>query len=156
MASTNKALLASANHGQPAIAATAKPGVFSGKGVVAAREAKPTAKPTGAGPMATKPTGMAPGTKPTGMAPGTPTGVTPGTAVQEKKGPAEKDHAILKGETPPKTEAKPRGVTPPPHAVQPSPPAAAAAVKPPPPPPAKPAAKPACPPGKTMTPAGCK
>jgi len=181
MASTNKALLASANHGQPTIAATAKPGVFSGKGVVAAREVKPATalpgtKPTGA-PMGTKPTGMAPGTKPTGMAPSTkpigavepgtkptnvlapggkPTGVTPGTAVPEKKGPAEKDHATLKGETPPKTEAKPRGGTPPPHAVQPSPPAAAAAVKPPPPPPAKPAAKPACPPGKTMTPAGCK
>jgi WXXGXW repeat (2 copies) len=53
IASTNKALLASENHGRPAIAATAKPGEFAGKGVVAAREtertmtpaAKPAARP---------------------------------------------------------------------------------------------------------------
>jgi hypothetical protein len=38
-ASTNRALLASENHGKPAIAATAKPGEFSGHGVVAARAA---------------------------------------------------------------------------------------------------------------------
>ena len=36
-ASTNKALLASVNHGTPAVAATSKPGEFTGKGVVAAR-----------------------------------------------------------------------------------------------------------------------
>jgi hypothetical protein len=36
-ASTNRALLASENHGRPAIAATAKPGEFTGHGVVAAR-----------------------------------------------------------------------------------------------------------------------
>src|ERR1700675_2092138 len=36
-ASTNRALLASENHGKPAIAATAKPGEFTGHGVVAAR-----------------------------------------------------------------------------------------------------------------------
>jgi hypothetical protein len=40
-ASTNRALLASENHGRPAIAATAKPGEFSGHGVVAARTASP-------------------------------------------------------------------------------------------------------------------
>jgi hypothetical protein len=40
-AAANKDLLASENHGRPAIAATAKPGEFSGKGVVAAREVKP-------------------------------------------------------------------------------------------------------------------
>lgn len=45
LASTNKALLASENHGRPPIAATAKPGEFSGKGVVAAREAKPGPAP---------------------------------------------------------------------------------------------------------------
>jgi len=38
-ASTNRALLASENHGRPAIAATARPGEFSGHGVVAARAA---------------------------------------------------------------------------------------------------------------------
>ena len=37
-ASTNRALFASENHGRPAIAATARPGEFSGHGVVAARE----------------------------------------------------------------------------------------------------------------------
>jgi hypothetical protein len=37
----NHALLASANHGQPAIAATPKAGVFSGRDVVAARGAAP-------------------------------------------------------------------------------------------------------------------
>ena len=40
-AAANKDLLASENHGRPAIAATAKPGEFSGKGVVAAREGRP-------------------------------------------------------------------------------------------------------------------
>jgi hypothetical protein len=45
MASTNKGLLASENHGQPAIAATAKPGEFTGKGVIAAREEKPVSAP---------------------------------------------------------------------------------------------------------------
>jgi len=36
-ASTNRTQLASVNHGQPAVAASAKPGVFSGKDVVAAK-----------------------------------------------------------------------------------------------------------------------
>jgi hypothetical protein len=40
-AGANRDLLASENHGRPAIAATAKPGEFSGKGVVAAREVRP-------------------------------------------------------------------------------------------------------------------
>ena len=72
MASTNKALLASENHGQPAIAATAKPGEFNGKGVVAAKEATlggartseppmgsrtPETKPSSAKMMETNPTG---------------------------------------------------------------------------------------------------
>ena len=38
-ASKNRALFASANHGRPAVAATAKPGEFSGRGVVTARAA---------------------------------------------------------------------------------------------------------------------
>lgn len=36
-ASTNRSLLASENHGNPSVAASSKPGVFSGQGVVAAR-----------------------------------------------------------------------------------------------------------------------
>jgi WXXGXW repeat (2 copies) len=38
-ASTNRAMFASANHGQPSIAATSRPGQFHGEGVVAARPA---------------------------------------------------------------------------------------------------------------------
>jgi hypothetical protein len=47
-ASSDRSLLASENHGKPAIAATATPGAFTGKGVVAAHEAEPkaTAIPT--------------------------------------------------------------------------------------------------------------
>jgi hypothetical protein len=44
-ASTNHALYESVNHGKPAIAATAKPGEFSGSGVVAAKAAAPSYKP---------------------------------------------------------------------------------------------------------------
>jgi hypothetical protein len=43
-ASSNHALLASVNHGAPAIAATAKPGAFTGKGVVTAHGATPAAR----------------------------------------------------------------------------------------------------------------
>jgi hypothetical protein len=44
-ASTNRQLYESENHGKPAIAATAKPGEFSGRGVVAAKAAAPSYKP---------------------------------------------------------------------------------------------------------------
>ena len=54
-ASTNHALLASVNHGAPAVAATAKPGVFSGKGVVAASHAAPAAKTETTAKPAAKP-----------------------------------------------------------------------------------------------------
>lgn len=52
-AGADKSLLASENHGRPAIAATAKPGVFTGPGVVAAREHGPATMPaaTGGAPM---------------------------------------------------------------------------------------------------------
>jgi hypothetical protein len=46
-ASQNHALLASVNHGKPAIAATAKPGQFTGQGVVAAGGASHNASPNG-------------------------------------------------------------------------------------------------------------
>ncbi|HXE33374.1 MAG TPA: YXWGXW repeat-containing protein [Verrucomicrobiae bacterium] len=48
-ASTNRALLASENHGKPAIAATTKPGEFTGHGVAAAREATPHGGSTNGG-----------------------------------------------------------------------------------------------------------
>jgi len=44
-ASKNHQLYESVNHGKPAIAATAKPGEFSGKGIVAAKAAAPSYKP---------------------------------------------------------------------------------------------------------------
>ena len=78
-ASENKALLASENHGNPAIAATAKPGEFSGKGVVAARERTSTAPPAARanpGPMGVNPTGAKSfeergiGTRPSAATPG--------------------------------------------------------------------------------------
>jgi WXXGXW repeat (2 copies) len=50
-ASSNREFLYSANHGRPAVAATAKPGEFTGKGVVAARNApapKEAARPESA------------------------------------------------------------------------------------------------------------
>ena len=43
-ASTNRALLATVNRGMPAIAATPRPGDFSGRGVMAARESMPPAR----------------------------------------------------------------------------------------------------------------
>ena len=46
-ASTNRGLLASENHGRPAIAATAHPGEFSGHGVVAAHENSHPGSPNG-------------------------------------------------------------------------------------------------------------
>ena len=42
-AGANRELLASANHGQPSVAATARPGVFKGQGVVAAGRPAPAA-----------------------------------------------------------------------------------------------------------------
>ncbi len=64
LASTNRALLANENHGRPAIAATAKPGEFTGKGVVAAREVKP-----GPAPLPQPSTAMAPRTPAAAVAP---------------------------------------------------------------------------------------
>jgi hypothetical protein len=49
-ASTNRALLASANHGQPPIAASPKAGVFSGPNVVAASKAKALQSKANTGP----------------------------------------------------------------------------------------------------------
>jgi hypothetical protein len=131
MASTHKALLASANHGHPAIAATAKPGEFTGKGVVAAKEVKsgtvlPGTKPAGAAASGTNPTGA---------------------RTLEQKRPAGQNHATLNGGTPKplNTEAKPLGGAPPPKLLKPTPPQPHLATTPKPHPVAAPhpAAKPA-------------
>jgi YXWGXW repeat-containing protein len=148
-ASTNKALLASVNNGHPAIAATSKPGEFTGKGVVAAREAKPAT---------TLPNTTLPSTKLPSAAP--PTGV----GALDKKGPAGKlaplgadrkpidtgkEHATIERGTPKALTttptSKPITAAPPLRAAAPSPPPHAAA----PPPVAaapRPAAKPTAPP----------
>jgi WXXGXW repeat (2 copies) len=101
-ASTNRGLLASENHGHPAIAATAKPGEFTGKGVVAAREAKPSAAPPRANPT--------------------------NTGALGKTEPAGKEHAMSGGTQakPPNTEAKPVAV----HAAAPPAPHPVAAATP--------------------------
>ena len=64
-ASSNHALLASVNHGKPTIAATPKPGVFSGEGVLEAKAAAPyhPAAPAAARPAAV-PRGMPAQTNP--------------------------------------------------------------------------------------------
>ena len=59
MASTNRQLYESANHGKPAIAATAKPAQFSG-GVAAAKAAAPSYKPVEARKAAPVPGGARP------------------------------------------------------------------------------------------------
>ena len=102
IASANRALLASENHGHPAIAATAKPGEFTGKGVVAAREIGPTA----ARPATTPAPAALPaiGAKPPANRP-------VANATPENKGPATAvAHATTNGAVPPKplnTAAKP-------------------------------------------------
>jgi WXXGXW repeat (2 copies) len=98
-ASTTRENLASVNHGAPAVAATAKPGVFSGNGVVGAHGAVTPARAAGTpaagglarGPGSTNPLGNAaapkgPGTVPNAApkGPGTPSNF----ANTAPKGPA--------------------------------------------------------------------
>jgi hypothetical protein len=66
-ASSNRQLYESQNHGRPAIAATAKPGEFSGHNIVAAKAAAPSYKP------ATARTGGGTGGNNAGSSPNTPT-----------------------------------------------------------------------------------
>jgi WXXGXW repeat (2 copies) len=159
-ASTNKALFASNNHGQPAVAATAKPGEFTGNGVVAAKPVTPGAnalgtKPAGAaavGKDSTVPSSQAikPKSQPAvaKLPNANPTGTTPNSATPPGSGKSEKretpnDQAKLNTGNPSKPSnrgAKPLATTPPPKAATPNlaprPPApATAAVKPPSPPP---------------------
>jgi hypothetical protein len=128
MASTNRALLASENHGQPAIAATAKAGEFSGKGVVAARQATPG--PVTPGP---KPAGgaTAPGpTTPSNRASlGSGTSPKPLSPNAEAKPLAAVPPAKPLAAAPP---TKPVGAAPPKVASKPNPPprAATAAARP--------------------------
>jgi len=134
-ASTNRALLATENHGHPAIAATSKPGEFTGKGVVAAREVGPAAAP--ARPAAAAP--AAAGARPPGAENRPAANATP-----ENKGPAAAaPHAATNGATPARplnTAARPPEAAKPAVAARPAAPAprVAAVVKPPAPPHAAP------------------
>ena len=142
-ASTNKALLASVNHGNPTIAATSKPGQFEGKGVVPAKAGNAVV------PAATqlKPSATQPATAPAGA------------AALEKNRPITNARPAVGGGTPPKpagvaptsVPAKPLATVVPPKtpALKPPPaPVRNVVVKPPTPPPPHPvaAAKPAAPP----------
>lgn len=69
-ASSNRQLFESENHGKPAIAATAKPGEFSGRSIVAAKAAAPSYKPVNA--------------RPGGGTAGNRTAVSPGSATHAK------------------------------------------------------------------------
>lgn len=123
MASANRALLASENRGRPSIAATSKPGEFTGKGVVAAREMKPRV--------------TLPGTNPTEM------------VVPEAQRPAR---SVVAPPNPPgPVPATVRPVPSPPRPVGPAP-VVVNPVRVPPPPhlAGPPAGRPVCPPGKTL------
>jgi YXWGXW repeat-containing protein len=56
-ASTNRAQLASVNHGKPTVAASARPGEFSGKGAVAAKAANSNRPPNAGNASANRPGG---------------------------------------------------------------------------------------------------
>ena len=92
---TNKALLASENHGRPPIAATSKPGEFAGKGVVAARELGPTlpgtTTPTGGGVLEKQEPAGKLSTAPAEPAPTRPATAAPaGVGALDKQEPAGK------------------------------------------------------------------
>lgn len=142
LASTNRAFLASENHGRPAIAATSKPGEFTGKGVVAAREAGSVPAPAGAKPLPTP--AAVPGARPAAAA-------TPAAkplenrALENKQVPAQ-EHATATPGAPPKppgAQGRPLTPGPKPAAAAPKPAVVAAAPKPPQRPAAPPAARPA-------------
>jgi hypothetical protein len=148
-ASADRSLLATENHGRPPIAATAKPGEFSGKGVVAAREENATRMP-----QAVKPSGVAPSEKPGGAASVERNANVP-KGLEEKPHEKAPGNNAVPGHAPPPNpgppprevnrEAKPPApavtahpeVKPPPHpptAAKPEPRVAAPKVPPPPPP----------------------
>jgi hypothetical protein len=123
-AGANPGLLASNNHGRPAIAATAKPAEFTGKGVVAARSASPIT------PTPSTATG---GTKPGAISPANTKPAAPKPALTTT--PPVRNQAALPSGNAPKSPPKPltagvqprtisppqaaRSVAPPPHAAAP-------------------------------------
>jgi WXXGXW repeat (2 copies) len=138
-ASTNKALLASVNHGNPAVAATSKPGELTGKGIVPAKAVQPSAIP----PKAVQPSAIPPkAVQPNARLPKT----TPSTAALEKNRPTGGGPATNPGQHPAlNNQAKPLAAVSPPKASppKPAPPHPVTASRP-----AKPPVKPSGPPPK--------
>jgi WXXGXW repeat (2 copies) len=123
-ASTNKTLLASVNHGNPAIAATSKPGELSGRGVVPAKAMQPSGTLPRTVPAAAAITKRAP----TGGAPATNAGLPPKPMINQAK--------PLAAVSPPKPAiSAPKAAAPRP--APPRPVAAARPARPPGPPPKK-------------------
>ena len=121
-ASSDKSLLASENHGRPAVAATSRPGEFTGKGVVAAREEKPATVPPGSkagGAETVAPNANIPTPRdkkaPTGETMAKPGGGTPPSSTNTEIKPAEAKPSIAakpsgmkaKPNIEPNAEAKP-------------------------------------------------
>jgi hypothetical protein len=141
-ASSNHALLASVNHGAPAIAATAKPGAFSGKGVVTAHGASPAPRTDRPATAAHTETHAAPAAHPAEAHAATPAAhPAEAHAATPAAHPAEA-HAAAR---PPTATPRPEVKAAPPHAAAP-----AAAARPPAPPAAHaaPPPRPKAPPAK--------
>ena len=133
-AAKDPALSLNNNHGHPAVAATARPAVFKGPGVIAAHPGKPIAAVTPEGHRKAGPSNPAavPGKKIGSGNPAAGHGNKPGAEIPKHKGKA------AGGATP---GAPPRPAAAPPRVATPAPP------RPAPPRPAPPAAKPKCQPG---------
>jgi WXXGXW repeat (2 copies) len=102
-AGRNPALFAHANGGHPAIAATARPGAFSGPGVISAHGAPPTSGSPGMQHGATPPAAGL--TNQTHTPPGTQNNVAHPQTTNYKQPPKPQDHAVKR--PPPKPKPKP-------------------------------------------------
>jgi len=102
-ASNNRALLASENHGRPAIAATAKPGQFTGHGVVAASAASHSASLN-----SNRPPNNAADLHKTDRPPSHNSG-TGSNSYHANNSPAKTEHVNNPSKNQPHSEEKPRG-----------------------------------------------
>ncbi|HEY5103363.1 MAG TPA: hypothetical protein VII70_11320, partial [Steroidobacteraceae bacterium] len=98
-ASSNRALLASVNHGAPAIAATSKPGVFAGKGVISASHATTHSPMPAQHSEAHEP--AATHAAPVNHAPPAHAAPPPHPAVTNHAAPRPEDHAMIAHPAPP-------------------------------------------------------
>jgi hypothetical protein len=155
VASADKALLASENHGRPSIAATPKPGEFA-KGATAAREVAPATAvpPARPGAVEVTPHPLEPKIVPREERPAE-RPAPQNAAIPPKPLPPEVKSPAREMEHKPPPPPEQAAVKPAPPPARPAPPTPAAATPPAPvphaaPPPAPAGGKPACPPGKTL------